>query len=360
MGLSRFWSTWGQQLDRVFHRSRKGDTLGNPDMASARASLAKRRILALSLGNDELASSRVRLGSVLTALRSQEWDARRVSASRALWPAEFMVALLWFRPEVTVIQKIVPPVAFVRIVRRFSRRLVFDCDDAIHLGYDGNRRQAALFSRRLRYMLPVCDCVVTSNRLLEADLKQLGAETTRVFPGPAPCERLKSRSEGEGALWLGSPSTVSNVRSIVYPAFRLLPSTVELTVVGADRDFDLGQIRERVWSETAQLCALSRARVGLAPQAVDDWSQRKAFYKVLEYLAAGLIPVVPAHPAVRTLLGEELERLAITAANDTPEAWATAISKAMDLPPDQGWMAARSRVFARWSAASLGRVVVGD
>jgi hypothetical protein len=105
--------------------------------------------------------------------------------------------------------------------------------------------------------------------------------------------------------------------------------------------------------------ALATARVGLAPQAQDEWSLRKAFYKVLEYLAADLVPVVPASPAVRTLLGDELEIVAVTAHDDSPEAWAAAIERAFLVNIDEQWTAARNRVFERWNAGHLARVMLG-
>jgi glycosyltransferase involved in cell wall biosynthesis len=146
----------------------------------------------------------------------------------------------------------------------------------------------------------------------------------------------------------------------VYPAFEFLAPTIKLTVVGATHNADDGRINELVWSYDVQAAALSRARVGVAPQALDAWSQRKAFYKVLEYLAASVVPVVPAHPAVRTLLGDELEIVAVTAQHETPAAWAAAITIALSIDIDEQWTAARERIFEKWSPDRLGRVMVGE
>jgi glycosyltransferase involved in cell wall biosynthesis len=139
----------------------------------------------------------------------------------------------------------------------------------------------------------------------------------------------------------------------------LLPPAIELTVVGSTRDFDATRITERMWSYDVQAPTLKQARVGVAPQSQDEWSLRKAFYKVLEYLAADIIPVVPAYPAVRALLGDELELVAVTAEDESPTAWAAAIVQAFSVPIDERWTAARDRIFARWSAGRLARVMLG-
>jgi hypothetical protein len=317
-----------------------------------------RRILALTVGNDDAASSRVRVVSVLSALRADGWDVARVSAVSPLWPVVFFARLVAMSPDVTLIQKVVPPVWFYRLVAALSKRLVFECDDAIHLNH-GDPALAVRNSRRLQGLLPTSDSVVVSNVLLKEDLKQLGAVEPFVFPGPAPRVSYIGDGERRGVLWLGSPSTFEYVRSVVYPALNLLPPSMHLMVIGAPRNAQYGQVTEQVWSADRQAVSLAKARVGIAPQPVDEWSQRKAFYKVLEYLAAGVVPVVPDQPAVNLLLGDELDTLAVRVTGDCPAVWAEAIMRANDVQVDDRWLAARDRVFALWSPARLGQVVIG-
>jgi len=318
-----------------------------------------RRVLALTLGNDAVASSRVRISAPLATMRRDGWSAGRVSAASRAWPLFFLAEIIFSRPEVTIVQKVVPPGWFCKVIASLSHRLVFECDDAIQLGYNADPRAAMVIAKRLRILLPLCDCVTVSNEQLGEDFRQLGARAVVVFPGPAPKIHAQFRDGREGILWLGSPSTLANVQSVVYPALELLPTNIELTVVGATEDCDRERIAERIWSIGLQRAALARARVGVAPQAVDEWSNRKAFYKVLEYLASAVVPVVPEHRAVRMLLGDELEIVAVTASDDSGTAWATAIQRAFLVEIDEQWTTARDRIFARWSAERLGRVMLG-
>lgn len=317
-------------------------------------------ILALSIGDDTVASSRVRVGSVLQWLEGEGWEITRVTARRRLWPVTFLARLITQRPTVTLIQKVVPPPWYSRLVARFSKRIVFECDDAIHLPQGGEDALAGTTTRRLQILLPLCNRVVVSNNQLREDLRDLGAADPVTFPGPAPTSQSSAPGDmgRSGVLWLGSPSTYQNVLTTVVAAMDLLPSCWQLTIVGAPRDRSAGQVQELVWSFQREAAALGSARVGVAPQPEDDWSRRKAFFKVLEYLAAGVVPVVPPQPAVELLLGDELRIVAVTTSDDTPPAWAAAIKRAADTPVDQEWLAARDRVFERWSTRKLGQTIV--
>lgn len=319
----------------------------------------KQRVLALTVGDDSVASSRVRVGAPLAAMRSGGWHTERITATRKSWPIRFVAKLIILRPTMTIVQKVVPPKWFSRIMASLSIRLVFECDDAIQFGYDADPVSSRVITQRLAVLLPLCDCVTVSNAILGEDLRRLGAHNTILFPGPAPPIAAQNRGSRHGLLWLGSPATLVNVQSIVYPALDLLCPEIELTVIGASGDSDRGRIAERVWSMDLQQRTLATARVGVAPQIEDEWSLRKAFYKVLEYLAADLVPVVPASPAVQLVLGEELDVVAVTARDDSPAAWAVAIEQAFCINVDEKWTAARDRVFDRWNSARLARVMLG-
>ncbi len=321
---------------------------------------SSRRILALTLGGDELGSSRVRVCSVLSALRTKGWETARVSAASKTWPLEFLVRLVTFDPSVVIIQKIAPPSWYCKIIAQSGRTLVFECDDAIQIGYGSDRLEAPKMRTRLGNLLRKCDRIIVSNSVLAVDFAELCGQQAIVFPGPAPAKFAAPQGRGRVVLWLGSPSTLNNVRSIVYPVFESLMDDAKLIVVGAEAESSFGAVTEHVWSHERQTIALMQARVGIAPQATDEWSRRKAFYKVLEYLAASVVPVVPDQPAVHALLGAEEAELAVIAEDDTPAAWSAAINRALTIEVNEHWIMMRDRVFDRWSADRLAQLVVAD
>ena len=200
-----------------------------------------------------------------------------------------------------------------------------------------------------------------TNDLLADDFRALGAQDVEVFPGPAPRVGPKPASRGArtGLVWVGSPSTYESVRTEVYPALDLLTDrAMSLAVVGAAVNRTAGRVREMVWSPEAENSELEAALVGLAPQVDSEWSRRKAFYKVFEYLAHDVIPVVPRLPAVQTLLGEDLDLIASVVDGHSPADWARAIDVAIRRVVDEAWIGARDRVFERWSAPRLATTVL--
>lgn len=319
-----------------------------------------RSIVALTVGDDTAASSRIRVGAPMAVLEAEGYAVKRITAQAKVWPMHLLASLLIRRPHVTVIQKVAPPGWYMRVVASLTDRLVFECDDAIQLGSESTAgAHSDGTAERLRILLPLCDRVIVSNSRLAQDFRELGAKSLTVFPGPAPRALPRHGSPRSGVVWLGSPSTIDYVRSIVYPAMSLLPPELQISVVGAEYDCQTDRVAEYIWTPATQNRALHSARVGLAPQPATEWSMRKAFFKVLEYIAADVVPVVPAHPAVQTLLGDELTTVAVVAPDDSPSAWSAAIERALQVETDLCWTEARDRVLDRWSPQKLSRVITG-
>src|SRR5690242_9151063 len=133
-------------------------------------------IVALTLGPDRYASSRVRAAAPLASIQQRGWTVVRVTTQSSLWPVRLLTCLVSARPRVTYVQKVAPPKIFSNILRFLSRRLVFECDDAIQLGYESDYYNAQQTSDRLRALLPLCDRVIVSNMLLREDFRALGAQ----------------------------------------------------------------------------------------------------------------------------------------------------------------------------------------
>lgn len=318
------------------------------------------RVLALTLGDDHTASSRVRTGQVLTHLASNGAYTARVTASSKLWPTQLLLRLIFRRFDTIIVQKVIPPTLVTRMIRRLSPYLIFEIDDAIYFGYPGDSIRASRTAMiRTKAMAHAADRIVTSNRVIKQDLSYVGLEKIFVFPGPAPSNSIIRASirDTKRILWLGSPSTFANCTASVYPALDALRD-LEMRCVGAPSDAlrhlknDV-VVRETVWSLEAQRAELSLAHAGVAPLLDGEWNRRKAAYKVLEYLAAAVIPITCAYPAVVELLGAQLDTLCVVADGTTPSAWASAIERAQRTEVDANWYKARDEVFDRLSVSKF-------
>ncbi|QWF21710.1 glycosyltransferase [Nocardioides sp. LMS-CY] len=238
---------------------------------------------------------------------------------------------------------------------------MFEIDDAIYLGYPGDSvKRAAQLRSRVTGAADAADLVTTTTELLAIDLRKLSASPVAVFAGPYPKPRPSNVVEREGLVWLGSPSTFSNT-DVVRAAVRNEPS-LSLCLVGAPTSgTPHPNISMVVWSPDAENEALARSRVGVMPQYSDRWSDRKAAYKVLEYLAAGLVPVATDCAPVRAALGPETEGLCFLVPPDSDAyAWRDIIEKANNFVPDDGWRAARERVASRLAPETFCAIVLGE
>ncbi|MBT8159261.1 MULTISPECIES: glycosyltransferase [Arthrobacter] len=235
-------------------------------------------------------------------------------------------------------------------------------DDAIYLGYPGaSPREVKKIDSRVRGGLVFFDLVLTSNELIREDLGLGMDPRCIVYPGPSPDAAftgVQGDLKEKVVLWLGSPSTISNVESILPGVVEQLPD-VRILIVGSPNDGpQLGSIRRQRWTTEVESKALRCSWSGLMPLQVSAWNQRKAGYKILEYLSYGVVPVVQDSPIVRTLLGRRTSELCELVSGDTPQDWAAAIQRSLDRTTDQTWIEGRDAVFETWSSVGFSRLII--
>ena len=315
-------------------------------------------LIAITIGESDVASVRVRIDPVLRIASSDGWRIISVPASRRTWPIKLMLALL-LRPRLLLVQKVAPPVWATRVLRAFATRLVFELDDAIYLGYPGMEHEGAKIAARVAGLVSRADLVTTTSHAISSDLSFKGCQFF-VMPGPVPDMTSIPDARDvkrDGALWLGSPSTYADASQALSNAASF-PGIPAITMLGAPADRLRNGVTEQTWSETRQRLSLQSARIGLMPLSRSAWNDRKAAYKVFEYLAHGVVPVASDVPALRTALGAETETLCVTVSDEDSSAWPEAMLRAMNIEIDNDWFAARGRVFERCHAGHLAAAIL--
>lgn len=197
--------------------------------------------------------------------------------------------------DIVVVLRKTFPAPYLWLLRKLSRRLVFDFDDAIFCNTDGS--PSTTRRRRFATMASACDHVFAGNRFLAAQAARHNPTVSVVptcvdtlryagdFPKPADTLDL---------VWIGSRSTRKYLVEAL-PALRLAASCVPGLRLKIVADFDLPDAGFPVvaipWSAATEARELGSAHIGIAPMRDDDWSRGKCALKVLQYMAAGL-PVV--------------------------------------------------------------------
>lgn len=310
------------------------------------------RFALLTVGSDTVASSRIRAAPVALHAELKGWRVTRLIGTRGTLALILLAPIL--RPEVVMLQKVPLPRLIMKWICLWSRRVVFDVDDAIYFGYPGEPRGARRLERRVRATIRYAQLTTVSTPTIACDLMGLGASEIAVFPGPAPEISAHRFRERDVVLWLGSPSTYLYVTDMLSSLSADCPD-LEVLVVGAPANGGIPPCRELRWTPDRQIEALAVATVGLMPLPRGRWEDRKAAYKVLEYLAHDIVPVVEVGPAVDALLGSH--RLSLTVSVEGRE-WGRAVRKAQETSVDSSWIEARDELFDRLSKKSFAELVL--
>lgn len=267
------------------------------------------------------------------------------------------------RYDATLLQRKLLPGWQLRELRRRSRRLVFDFDDAVLYrdSYDRrgphHRRRAERFTRTVQ----LADTVIAGNSFLAECARQAGAEADRVRVIPtcvaAGPERPAPSSPRPGLelVWIGSSSTMAGLerqRPLWEQLGREVPGLRLRMVCDRFLRFDALPVVEAPWSEATEADELASADVGMSWIPDDLWSRGKCGLKVLQYQAAGL-PVlanpVGVHPE---MVHPGVDGFLVDSADEWIDA-ARRLAADPDLRSRMG-RAARSRARSHYSIEAWG------
>lgn len=252
-----------------------------------------RRILFISKSEDS-ASTRYRALQYFPLLHAAGFFPAHVAAAGS--PGNYLQALRQAaKADIVVVLRKTFPAHFLWLLRRLSRKLVFDFDDAIFCNTDGSASITRM--RRFIAMVIACDHVFAGNRFL-ADAAMRFNSAVTVVPTSVDagrygndCDRPKDYVD---LVWIGSRSTRKYLLEAL-PALRLAASRLPQLRLKIIADFDLPDARIPVlavpWRAETEASELTSAHIGIAPMRDDDWSRGKCALKVLQCMAAGL-PVV--------------------------------------------------------------------
>lgn len=262
--------------------------------------------------------------------------------------------------DVVILQRKLLPLWQLHRLRRYSRVLLYDFDDAQYCRDSYSRKASASWTRLANFWATIyaADGVIAGNRhLAEQAGAYVGGEKVHLVPTcVAPGTYRPARHARHGAetrlVWIGQHSTLP----CLYLADPLLEAAaartpgLELRVV-CNQFPRLHGVRvvPRQWSQAGEVHELADADIGVSFLPDDEWSRGKCGLKVLQYMAAGL-PVV-ANPVG---MNREMVEQGVTGfLARTPEEWAEAIRVLADDP------ALRLRMGAAGRAAVERRFAVG-
>jgi glycosyltransferase involved in cell wall biosynthesis len=244
---------------------------------------------------------RYRLAAYRPELEAAGHELRLAAIPRRPWKWIALAAQLQEADVVIWLRKLPAPWQLFWL-RRLSRFLVFDFDDALFLRDSYSPKGLHSTNRLMRFaaMVRASDRVVAGNEFLRrqaacwTDPGQVTIVPTCVDVGSYPCASHSEQGAGVQLAWIGSSSTLQGLeraRPLIDAAGRRVPG-LKLKIV-ADRFLSFEHVRviEQPWSAETERSELAAADIGISWVPDDLWSRGKCGLKVLQYMAAGL-PVV--------------------------------------------------------------------
>ncbi len=247
--------------------------------------------------NPDRASFRCRLGIYLDPLRRRGIDSTVVRLPRSLLGHRSVFALAQ-RSDAVLLQRKLLTAWDGFWLHRYSKRVIYDFDDAIMYGDGKPERDSRLRLGRFGRSAALSDLVIAGNEYLAEHARRHNANVHVVPTGlDVGAYRAKAQPPDNDLVrlvWIGSRSTLPYLREI-RPALeevgRRFPNVVLRLI--CDEFFDLGSlpVEKRPWSQDTEAAHLRAGDIGLAPLPDNRFTRGKCGFKILQYQAAGL-PVV--------------------------------------------------------------------
>jgi glycosyltransferase involved in cell wall biosynthesis len=236
--------------------------------------------------------------------------------------------------DAVVLQRKLLPLWQLRSLRRYSRHLVYDFDDAVLYrdSYDPRGQESRWRSRRFAQTVRMADTIVAGNDFLADCALRQGAKVERVHVIPTCVDhrvytplRPDNRTGAAELVWIGSGSTLKGLEQSrpIWQRLREQLPELKLRVI-CDRfpqDFPLPVIPVD-WNHQTEARAIAAGHIGVSWLPDDLWSRGKCGLKVLQYHAAGLPVVANPVGAHREMI--KVGKTGILATK--PDEWVAAVS----------------------------------
>lgn len=252
------------------------------------------------LGYDlEQPSFRHRMRTLIGTLEAAGWQVR---AER--FPSGRYGVRTWERrsllreADVVVLHQIKLSAMEARLFASFSRRRIFDVDDAIYVRKPRRLGDAPDDSRwRKRKFAATCrwvDVVAAGNDVL-AGVARVSAPAVMILPTSIDAAAYQpttaTAADPPTIVWIGSPENLVYLEMIRPALVRLstrYPTLKMRVICSRFPDWPEVNIERIAWSSATEARELAAAHIGVMPLTDDEWARGKCAFKLLQYMAAAL------------------------------------------------------------------------
>jgi glycosyltransferase involved in cell wall biosynthesis len=206
------------------------------------------------------------------------------------------------KSDVVILIRKTFPYPIFWLLRKLSKTLIFDFDDAIFCHPDGS--YSATRMTRFKKVVTECNHIFAGNRYLAEIAGKFNPSVTviptSVDTKPYDLKIKIEENEHLKLVWIGSSSTRKYVEEVI-PFLEIANKKLGKIQLKIVADFlihsDKLDIKNIRWSEETEIEELNKADIGIAPMPENNWTKGKCALKILQYMAAGL-PVITSKAGV--------------------------------------------------------------
>lgn len=262
-----------------------------------------KKILFISKG-ENTSSTRYRALQYFPQFKMHGWQTQHSTISGGIIPT-LKTFIKVTRVDVVVLLRKTFPLPIFWILRKLSKKLIFDFDDAIFTNTDGSYSKTRM--HRFTQTVSKCDYIFAGNQYLANEAKKYNSAVA-IIPTSIDVAKYNIQNNIDPYIfelvWIGSSSTKKYITEII-PAIEDAAKSVPNLTLKIIADFELTspilKINNIAWTETLEAIELSKSNVGLAPMPNNNWTKGKCALKVLQYLATGL-PVISSPSGVNAYI----------------------------------------------------------
>jgi len=261
--------------------------------------------------SSKIPSTRVRAANLIEPLTNYG-----IQAELKILPNSFRERRQLFQKvseyDIVVLQKKLLSLPYYFLLRRSSKVLVYDFDDAVFVrdAFGSKVDAPEWFSksrwRKFRRTIRGADLVLAGNKYLEIYARKYNANVA-VLPSSVSLTHLPMRDnfpENPKPVvgWVGSRTTMKYILSIESLLARVAAvHPFELRII-SDTPCSMATLtcHHIVWSLEQQDLEIAHFDIGLMPLSDDLWTNGKCAYKLLQYMAAEV-------PFVASAVGRNIE-----------------------------------------------------
>lgn len=198
-------------------------------------------------------------------------------------------------------------------LRRNSKVLAFDFDDAVYMK---NRSPSASLAeyysstrqKRFKRIIKSSDFVITANKTLAKKAEEFSEKSNiYIIPSSVNLDGIEAKksfslSSTPSIGWVGSKIT-QRYLDLLAPQLCELRKKCEFKLkVISDKEYNYQglDIENITWSLDSEKSEIGKFDIGIMPLSSDPFSEGKASYKLLQYMAAGV-------PSIASSVGMNIE-----------------------------------------------------